>query len=372
MSGIDDRDLINLLELGPVKLHCTENGSDKVYDVRIVRETSGCLVEVSYGRRVGTPKIETKTQLGNVSEAEANKIAITLIKSKIKGGYRLLETHADDRSAGAMSAAVNAEDTGLRPQLLTAIDLSDVRTYINNPAYGMQEKFDGERCLIRRDMDGNLIAANRRGMARPLPPAVTAGLNGLHRGSTLDGELMGDRYMIFDLLEVSGNNIRSVSFRYRWETLMAMDIPSRSVAFAETAFLQTAKSYLFADIQSRGGEGAVFKLANSPYTSTRNSDQVKCKFWHSLSAIAVAGRLGKRSVALWLYEAPETLVSVGNVTVPANMDMPADNSVVEVRYLYAYKGGSLFQPVLLNARSDVSKSECQISQCVYKPEPAFA
>ncbi|WP_167365759.1 hypothetical protein [Pseudomonas saponiphila] len=39
------------------------------------------------------------------------------------------------------------------------------------------------------------------------------------------------------------------------------------------------------------------------------------------------------------------LVSVGNCTVPANKSTPAIGSLVEIRYLYAHKGGSLFQPV---------------------------
>jgi bifunctional non-homologous end joining protein LigD len=46
-------------------------------------------------------------------------------------------------------------------------------------------------------------------------------------------------------------------------------------------------------------------------------------------------------------------VSVGNVTIPVNFDIPRVGSVVEVRYLYAYPGGSLYQPVYLGARTDV-------------------
>ena len=36
--------------------------------------------------------------------------------------------------------------------------------------------------------------------------------------------------------------------------------------------------------------------------------------------------------------------------------------------LYAYKDGSLFQPVFLNVRTDIDKEDCVISQLKYKKE----
>ena len=44
------------------------------------------------------------------------------------------------------------------------------------------------------------------------------------------------------------------------------------------------------------------------------------------------------------------------MTMAANQPIPAAGSVMEVRYLYVYAGGALFQPVLLNlgAREDVA------------------
>ena len=39
---------------------------------------------------------------------------------------------------------------------------------------------------------------------------------------------------------------------------------------------------------------------------------------------------------------------------------------LEVRYLYAYKGGSLFQPTSLGVRDDVAPPECVIGQLKYK------
>lgn len=44
---------------------------------------------------------------------------------------------------------------------------------------------------------------------------------------------------------------------------------------------------------------------------------------------------------------------VGDVAIPVNRDVPAVGTVVEVRYLYAFKPGQLYQPVYLSVRGDI-------------------
>ncbi len=67
---------------------------------------------------------------------------------------------------------------------------------------------------------------------------------------------------------------------------------------------------------------------------------------------------GKRSVVLGVRDdsnqasPPSNLVEIGNVTIPANHLFPLAGIVVEVEYLYAFPGGSLFQPVYKGPRSD--------------------
>ena len=61
-------------------------------------------------------------------------------------------------------------------------------------------------------------------------------------------------------------------------------------------------------------------------------------------------------------------VEVGNVTVYPNQVMPSVGDIVEVKYLYYYPGGSLYQPVLLGVRDDVEPRECIIEQLKTKQE----
>jgi hypothetical protein len=65
-----------------------------------------------------------------------------------------------------------------------------------------------------------------------------------------------------------------------------------------------------------------------------------------------------RSVAWAVYQDPgDGFVEVGNVTIPPNFDIPPAGSLVDVRYLYARLGGSLYQPVYLGPRTDVDVAD---------------
>jgi bifunctional non-homologous end joining protein LigD len=59
---------------------------------------------------------------------------------------------------------------------------------------------------------------------------------------------------------------------------------------------------------------------------------------------------------------------VGNVPVPPNQRMPKPGALVEVRYLYCFKEGCLFQPVYLGIRDDIDASACTHKQLKYRPE----
>jgi len=58
------------------------------------------------------------------------------------------------------------------------------------------------------------------------------------------------------------------------------------------------------------------------------------------------------------------------IRLSANLskDIPEPKSVIEVRYLYAFKGGSLYQPTFIHRRDDVLPAECGIGQLKYKAE----
>jgi len=76
----------------------------------------------------------------------------------------------------------------------------------------------------------------------------------------------------------------------------------------------------------------------------------------------------QRSVEISLLQG-RSLVSCGNVAIPANHEIPPVGAIVEVRYLYAYRDSlALHQPVYLGPRDDVDPGECLASQLKFKAE----
>jgi len=104
-----------------------------------------------------------------------------------------------------------------------------------------------------------------------------------------------------------------------------------------------------------------------PVVPASGGDQLKHKFYNTASLIVGTGN-GKRSVSLYVYDG----TCVGNVTIPPNKEIPTTGEIVEVRYLYAYRGGSLFQPVYLGKRDDVKPEECSSDQLKFKAEERAA
>jgi len=54
------------------------------------------------------------------------------------------------------------------------------------------------------------------------------------------------------------------------------------------------------------------------------------------------------------------------VTISPNKEVPKLGEIIEVRYLYAYKGGSLYQPTFLEVRDDIERAECLMGQLKFK------
>ena len=131
---------------------------------------------------------------------------------------------------------------------------------------------------------------------------------------------------------------------------------------------------MFDDLKAQNKEGVVFKRLDALYIAGRpasGGSQLKFKFCETASFI-VTRINDKRSVSLMLFNG-DKVVPAGNVTIPANHDIPVIGAVVEVRYLYAFKeSGSIYQPVYLGVRDDIRAEECTVARIKYKAEPASA
>ena len=127
--------------------------------------------------------------------------------------------------------------------------------------------------------------------------------------------------------------------------------------------------------RAANGEGVVFKDLDAPYMPGRpntGGSWLKLKFVETASFVTGRVNDGRRSVALQLFDGGR-VVQAGNVTIPPNHEVPAPGTVVEARYLYAFReSGAIYQPVYLGPRDDIPVSECVTAQLKYKAEVALS
>lgn len=346
-------------------LYFRDDRSDKVYNATIESCGNGYIVNCSWGRRGSALQSATQTK-EPVSLEKATAIYDKKLKEKRAKGYQL--------STRTMSTIPVASTTNpLNPQcnLLNPIESEELESVMLNDDWVMQEKMDGVRLLIQRK-GSSFTGYSRTGREVAVPENIQNALTLTPMNDTflIDGELVGDTYYAFDLLETSlcWRDMHYTSRRAQLVTLLNGNA-NPSVVCVKYFIGKEEKYKEFHSIKEKGGEGVVFKKTFAVYKAGRpnsGGDYLKYKFYKTCSAIVTTIN-DKRSVGLSCYECVGSLVSVGNCTIPANYPVPELGSVVEVRYLYArLPSHALFQPTYLGVRLDIGSWECGLSQLKYK------
>lgn len=346
-----------------ISLYYQEGSSDKEYHVQIIEGQEGFLVNFQYGRRGAALKNETKTK-SPVSEAEANKIYNSLVKSKMAKGYTPSETgKVFSNSEGVKDKGKVYEKT---PQLLNVITDEELLEMLADDNYLAQEKFDGERRMI--DTRSEALGVNKKGLIVDLPDLLK---KAIPKDLILDGELVGETYYCFDVLFCEGMDLTSLPQEKRQEKLESIkSMFGENVIPAKSAKTKAQKEKLLKKLKEDQAEGIVLKDKKAAYNSGRPSSggsALKYKFYKTATTKVTAVSKAKRSVEMSVLDG-NNWIFIGKVTVPSNQNVPEVGSYIEVRYLYALEGGSLFQPTLLSERTDVDDSDAKASQLVFKKE----
>jgi bifunctional non-homologous end joining protein LigD len=351
-------------------LYYSEGSSDKEYHASIEPKGEGYLVNFAYGRRGNTLTTGTKTTYP-VSLHQATKVFDKLVASKLAKGYRYSSaSYGEDKPY--RQSGNEGQDSGIRCQLLNAIDESELGRLLNSTRYCIQEKHDGRRLMVRKQGD-EITGINRRGLVVAIPDAIREAVEHIPFDVLIDGEAVGDKLHAFDLLEVKGTCLRHRRYIDRFSGLIMIIPPGNdALRWVSTSVDPNDKIETYEELRATNREGVVFKDMDAPFNPGRpnsGGSQLKFKFVESASFI-VSGHNAKRSVTLCLYDKSE-FADAGNVTIPPNHGIPAIGDVVEVRYLYAFRqSGSIYQPVYVGPRDDIPAAECTVSQLKYKPEPA--
>lgn len=361
------------MEAKSISLYFKEGSSDKVYNASLQQQGSGWVVNFSFGRRGTALQTGTKTPTP-VDYDKALKTYNKLVSEKVGKGYQeeLGGSGGSKPATPQLTQVTPSRDTGVRPQLLNEISEQEVEKYITDPAFCAQEKYDGKRRMIIKE-GIKVIATNRKGLTIFPSDKITSAVAKIQDDVVLDGEDMGDYMMVFDILKLGHKDLSKEGFQERDKELKSIvKSKNENIRPVYTAYSTAEKRALFEILKKKNAEGIVFKHVKAKYVPGRPNSygyQLKFKFVSTASCIVTEISTSKRSISLGVYD-NGVLIPVGSATVYPNQNFPAVGSVVEVRYLYYFKSGSLFQPVLLGLgnveRDDIDPEACVVGQLKVK------
>lgn len=354
-------------------LYFTRGSSDKVYHVNLVE---GWYVNFAYGRRDSALHHGSKTKYP-VDYMTAKLIYDRLINQKGSKGYTPAET------GEVFSDTPDKEVTSFLPQLLNEVTEEEGAQQVQHWLHSgirvwMQTKHDGERRGIEMGPDNHIVAGNRKGLAVPVHKQVQESLVKLGADEQwlgiLDTEDMGDYLAVFDWVSDARNerfstrqaHLTSIADKIIREGIrhLIVDLPTEIHSVLEY------KSFV-ANARLNKEEGVVLRDGNGIYEAGKwpsGGPCLKIKFWASATCRVSSIHPTKRSVGIELWSAgANAYIPVGNCTVPTNYSLPAVETLVEIKYLYAYEGGSLYQPQYKGMRRDLPDDyDAAITQLKYK------
>jgi len=340
--------------------------SDKVYQVQLEPVQHGedfrYAVNFQFGRRGGTLQTGTKTP-EPVAYDQAKSIYLKLLEDKTSKGYRANGETAHPGPVGATGPA----RTEWPVELLTEITSAEAGRFIRDPEYLLQEKVDGHRRQILKKAK-TIWSFNKKGEAVALPESTAAAVREIPMETVLlDGELIGDRFVAFDLIHCGDGELKP-SYGMRFTHLLEL-IPRKDSLLSIVRTFRTASPAArlawIERLHKERAEGVVFKNAAASYRPGRSDQHKKLKFVKTCSAVVMAvGTNGKASIDVGLY-ANGQVIEIGTCSTMGKK-IPKVGQVVEVRYLYASAGRKLQQAIYLGWRDDIDANECTMDQLHFK------
>lgn len=357
-----------------INLFFTTGNSDKVYNASLSPASEGWTVDYEYGRRDSPLRAGSKTP-SPLNYEDAKKAFDALVQSKTSKGY------TQEESGNAFAGSKSLEDImNFQPQLLNSIKEDDIHVVFKTwSKLSMQIKHDGERrCVFIAN--NTVEAANRKGLRTELQPIVYDALVKLQQqgltNTIVDCEDLGASLVIFDVLSYKGDVMTEATFSQRSIVLSALhqqilDANLKNVIHVDVSVdaqsIEDIRRFV-ASAKDKHAEGVVLRDSDAVYTAGRPSSggsALKLKFVER-ATLRVAGISStKRSIGLQGLDGPDW-VNVGNCSIPSNHSIPLVGELVEIEYLYAYQGGSIYQPVYRGTRTDVEAKDAVTAQLKYK------
>ena len=257
------------------------------------------------------------------------------------------------------------ESFGRSPHLPERISRAEAEKFLHDDDWGVEEKMDG-RHLLLRSRQGVVTGGSKGGLQARVPLTIADTLKPFGDIET-DGEDVYGDYHAFNLLSVGTTDYTRLTKAEAHDALVALP---NSAALRVVPLIKgtAAKLAYVKEIEARGGEGFIVTRLSARYGEEGSMFKVQ---FRAQNAFIVGGRRNeeKSSVEVFVLREDGSRRSMGFVTVKANQTFPKPDEIVEVKYLYAYRGdGKLHQPELLSPRDDATHADCQEGKLRFKAE----
>jgi bifunctional non-homologous end joining protein LigD len=353
-----------------ISLYSDANGSDKVYNVQIVKEGDGFLVNFQNGARLGRMAGGSKTP-APVDMAKAEKKFDALVKEKMNGSSRYRPNpfveDADNATAAYVAPVSSKVASGAATMMLSEVKDEDHRqALLNDRNFVVEEKYDGvyTKAIVK---DGVVTGSNKKGFVVGVYEVLQNALAGAGKTFTIDAEQVGDHLYVFECPGVNGGVPKS-TYQQRKDALEGLGIEGSNIHIVRSSGTDRAsKLAKIEEVRARGGEGVVFKDLRAPYEDGISKNVIKDKFTASATLVVLEHNTTVRSIVTGATDANGTMVRMKSVTVAPSAPMPAVGAIIEVKYLYAAPGThALQQPSYKGLRPEQDLSDCVLSQLKYK------
>ena len=231
------------------------------------------------------------------------------------------------------------------------VALADALCWPESTDWLYELKADGCRALLSA---GQLQG---RAMRYRLPGELPAAL----AGCALDGELVGNVYFAFDVIEADGEDLRRLPLRERRAALLALQplFPDWLQLIPTARPGQAGDEYL-AEVLSRGCEGICAKQLSAPY----GFGWFKAKGVQTHDVVVTAQATATRIVSIGQYSDDGQLVDCGKVAVFSlpTLESLRTGGVLEIIAQGRTVKGKFREPRFLKVRTDKPAAECVTPQ----------
>lgn len=267
------------------------------------------------------------------------------------------------------------------PMLADDASSADISTVVVSSDWALEPKINGHRRVIAV-ADGIASGFNRNGEPASIPHSVSAELALFVTDAILDGELVGNMWVCFDLLVLDGESMLGRPWARRRAKLEKLfdNRPGGAVRLVTAARTDKQKHKLILRVKELHGEGLVAKDVHAGYHPGRHRFWLKLKHTKTVDCVVMFFGQDKQNVSVGLYRSGDTeptviaevsrLTGDGRKVVFASflrlwmgllgIDVPP--VVVEVTCLYCSREYKLVQPVTPRLRTDKTAAECTFDQ----------